>query len=324
MVVGLTPAEFERYQSFLANVQAFIDGLAPQLRATGRTFFEHHVDGSFSQIAALLPNWLVDLLPVSSEVSYQLGLAQLFGWWYYCAQDALLDGEARAEVLLSAHLAFIRAIDIFRRLGLDAPACWQEFHHLTHLSAAHYALELQTRFADVSELSVDRVALIDVEFLMKRAAPVSFGVVAQAHLVGLEPETRLGQDVIAALRCLMGIRQIVDDAGDWLADLRRGRLNYVSARLLRRNFSSGLSAGGVSTDLESLVGQLVLDETFWTEIEGTTGRLGRQARKYLARYGPCRFQGIIEDQLSQLDQLWATGQANRSKLRRLFGLANPG
>jgi len=310
----------EHYQAIVAEIQTYIDNFAPPLRAHARPFFENLARGEFSRVVALLPVWLADLLPVAPDICHQLGVAHLYGWWYYAAQDGLLDGETPAAALLGGHLALLKMVEIYRELGLGTAPCWADFQQLALTSTEFYALELQTRFTALAELTPEQLAPMTIEFIMDRGAPFYFNTLAQLHLAGVDPNDPLRQDVIAALRCFTAARQIGDDAGDWLDDLRAGHVNYVSARLIRRLYDKNVIAGAAELDLERVAGYQIGDEAFWDEIEQTSQQLYRRALDHLAPYGNCRLRDLILHQMTSNAEHWAAGRAQRATIREMFGV----
>jgi hypothetical protein len=309
----------EHYQAIVAEIQTYIDGFAAPLRAQARPFFENLAQSEFSRVVALLPVWLADLLPVAPNICHQLGVAHLYGWWYYAAQDRLLDGEAPAAALLGGHLALLKMVEIYCEVGLGTAPYWADFQQLALTSAELYALELQTRFTALAELTPAHLAPLTVEFIMDRGAPFYFNTLAQLHLAGVDRAAPLREDLIAALRCFTAARQIGDDAGDWLDDLRAGHLKYVSARLIRRLYDSNVIAGAADLDLERLAGYQIGDEAFWDEIEQTSQQLYRRALDHLAPYSG-QLRGLIRHQMTSNAEHWAAGRAQRATIREMFGV----
>jgi hypothetical protein len=318
-LTGPFQAGMEQYRAIVAELESYLDTFAPSLQAVARPLFETMIQGEFSQVAALLPFWLSDLLPVPSQISHRLGVAQLFFWWYHFIQDELLDHDAPPAALLSGHLALLKAVEIYETLGLTRAPCWADFHRLALTCAETTALELQTRFRAPEELTPDRLAIFSIDFLTNRVATFYFTTLAQLHLAGLPPADSRHRDLPAALRCFAAARQLGDDAGDWLADLQAGQLNYVSAHLMRRLYTRGLATADVDLDTERLAGYQLADEAFWAEIEQTARSLNQQALDHLAPYGDCRLRALIQHQAAQQARQWAAGKAHRANLRELFG-----
>jgi hypothetical protein len=313
-------ADLARYQAILADIRADLETYPPPLQDLARPIFEGLASSEMSQVIALLPYWLTDLLPVPAETSHRLGMAHLYGWWYYYVQDELLDQDAPASMLLAGHLALLKMVEGYRTLGVTYVPGWAEFETLAITSAACHAVEIETRFTDLSALTPKWLVPWTVEFLIQRAGPFYFNTMAQLHLAGIPPEAPLRGAVMMALRHFGAVRQLGDDSGDWLDDLKQGRLNYVSAQLMRRLYDLGLANSGLDLDPERLAGYQLTDEVFWAELEETARTLAHQALEALKPYSPCRLQALIEGQLKRNLDSWAVARTRRARLRQLFGL----
>lgn len=325
--MDLTLIEQEKYGAIIEAVQNYLHTLSPELQAVAHPYVIALSQRSFIRMMSLLPDWLTDLLPVTPEVSHRLGLAHFYTCWYYHAQDDLLDAETPAATLLGGHLALLKLVDLYSELGVTGAPCWAEFQQLTQTSAETYALEMSTRFKTPDELSPAQLAVLTVEFLGNRVAPFYFNTLAQAHLAGFSVHDPLPQALAAALRCFMAARQIGDDAADWPDDWQAGQLNYVSAHLARRFQAQGgrdlRSAGDDRSvrSLEHLSAYQLRTEAFWTEIERTTTDLHHQALAHLAPYGDYYLRSrLIEFQMAQQAEGWASLRRQRANWREMFGL----
>ncbi len=311
------------YRAILAEIRASLDAFPADFRPGVCSSFEHLAKGEFSRIAALLPHYLSDLLPLPAEILRQLGAAHLYGWWYYYVQDELLDGDAPPANLLGAHLALLKMLDIYTQLGLPNTSCWHNFQRLSQISAAAYAREMETRFASLAELTLERLHLWSVDLIIKRAAPFYFNTIAQLHLAGVAPNQPLYGDLLAALKAFTAARQIGDDAGDWIDDLQRGQLNYVSARLIGQFYKQNLLADGEMLDVEQLVAYALRNEDVWRDLEHTTQNLFHKALNHLTAYGNCKLTEIIQRQTTRSAGQWAAARQRRFDLRVLFGPSHP-
>ena len=310
--------EMDCYQAILADIETWLNSLTIPLQAIARSSFEALAQGEFSQVAALLPYWLSDLLPVPADIQRRLGLAQLYFWWYYYIQDELIDHQADPAALIIAHLALLKTVDIFDSLDVIHAPCWSDFRRLTQVCAEATALEVQVRFTTLAELTPDRVAHYTLDFVTERLAAFFFTTLAQLDLAAIPSTDPRRRDIPAALRCFAAARQLGDDASDWTTDLQAGQLNYVSARLIGRLYEIGRAASGL--DVERLAGYQLADEAFWADIEQTTQGLSQQALDHLAPYGDCRLAGLIRRQMAQHAEQWATGREYRANMRQMFGI----
>ena len=310
--------EMTRYLQIVADVEHYLDSFGPFLQITARAYFQKMAKGEFSQVVALLPYWLSDILPLSERVIHQLGIAHLFGWWYYEVQDKLLDEETAAPALLAAQLALFKMMEIYQQLGITGSLHWGKWEELALQSANSYALERQTRFESLSEISADDLEAWDVEFIIERASPFYFNTMVQLHLAGIDAENPFYERVLTALRYFAAARQITDDASDWLDDLRTGSLNYVSARLLEHIQTHANPTHDL--DIDYLVGYQLTNESFWAEIEQTNQQLSQQALMELSDYPSCHLATLIKAQMLKHAKGWNLLHNERAIFLQLFGV----
>ncbi len=316
---GPYQAEMERYQAIVTDVETYLATLTTPLRAIAQPLFDKLVPAEFSQVVSLLPYWLSDIAPVAPDVSHQLGLAHFYFWWYYYIQDEMIDGDTSPAAILVGHLMLLKMVAIYEGLGVTQAPYWPEYQRLAQISAEAHAIELQTRFTALDELTPERLALLTLDFIAERVAPLFFNPMAQLHLAGLPANHPLHHDLVAALRCFSIARQLGDDASDWLSDLQAGQLNYVSAHLISRFYKKAAITNS-DLDLERLTGYQLTDETFWNDIEQNIQSLNQQALDHLAPYGAGYLQGLIQHQMKQYESLWGTAKTQRTNLREIFGV----
>lgn len=284
------------YAAVTTGVWNFVATLPDPLPAQCAPRLAQVLAGSFSRIAALLPHWLSDLAPVPPEQSHALGLAQLCGWWFISAQDDLLDGAGAPIELLGAHLALLHAVELFRRLGLAERPSWMRFAELAATSAAGYAAEA---------LAPADPATYTAELVARRGALFHFGALAQCDLAGLPPDAALRADLCAALTQLSFARQLADDAADWAADLRAGRLNLVSAAFARELPQAARSA-------ERITGRQLVAEPIWADLEMQHVQACAAACERLRPYGPNRLSALIAAEAASGAERWANLRAQRA------------
>jgi hypothetical protein len=275
--------------------------------------------GEFSQLAALLPAWLSDLIPLGDDLLDALGEAGLWLWWYASALDGLIDGELPASELPGAQQALLRALEIYRGLGLADTPAWDDLQARALLAADAYAREIATRDAAPTDLSDAQLDLWRVDLLTDRAAPFAFTLTAQLQLAGAAEDDPRRADLALALRALTAARQIADDASDWLADLGRGQLNSISAGLIRHLRQQRADQAG-DLSVERLAGYEIHAEDYWSQVEHLYADLCRQAIERLAPYGECHLRGLIVRQQRSDTAGWARLRERRASLRELFGI----
>lgn len=311
----LTPTDQTEYEAIAAILRDEVSAYPPALRALATPALEQLLAGEFSQLAALLPRWLADLAPAPAPTLRSLGAAGLWLWWYADALDATLDGASPAA-LLAGQQALLRALALYRGLGLADTPAWADLEARALASAEAYTRELRSRGRDPAALAPDALADWTPELLMDRAAPFAFSAAALLTLAGAPPDDPRRAGIEAALRLLAAARQIADDAGDWLEDLREGRLNYVSAALIRRFCAAEPAA---ELNLERLVGYHLRDEPFWEELERNHAEMCADALGRLRPYGPCALAGLVQRQLDTDRAQWERMRAGRAGLRAVFG-----
>jgi hypothetical protein len=163
--MNLTIAEQNYYETILTAINQQLAQFSPALQASSQPYVTALSEKGIIQMLTLLPYWLNDILPISADVSQQLGLAQFYTSWYYHAQDDLLDDTAEAHLILGGHLALLKAVEIYDRLGVTTMPAWAEFNRLTQRSAESYALEVSTRFTEFSKITADQAAHFNQEFI---------------------------------------------------------------------------------------------------------------------------------------------------------------
>jgi hypothetical protein len=314
----LTPADQAEYEAIAAALRAVVASYPPALRALARPALDTLLAGEFSQIAALLPRWLADLAPAPAAAQRALGEAGLWLWWYAAALDDALDGNSPAA-LLAGQQALLRALAIYRGLGLADTLAWVDLEARALSSADAYARELGARAPDLAALDSAALDAWTPELLMDRAAPFAFSATAMLALAGVAQTDPRHADIAAALRLLAAARQVADDAGDWPDDLRDGRLNYVSAALIRRFLAANPSAGTTDLSLDRLAGYQLRDAPFWEELERTHAELCAAALHRLGPYGPCALAGLVRRQQASDGAHWERARTARAALLGLFG-----
>ncbi|NJN14959.1 MAG: hypothetical protein HC822_00910 [Oscillochloris sp.] len=317
----LDPADTQRYAAITADLQAVTADYPPLLQTLLAPDLDRLLRSEFSQLAALLPAWLSDLIPISVEQQHALGRAGLWLWWYASAFDDTLDGGSPA-VLPAAQQALLNALEGYRRLGLAETPAWAVLQQQALTSAAAYAAELQARPSELPALTEANLAVFTPDLLMDRSAPFGFVVIAQLTLTPADLPAGLADALPAAIRHLTAARQIADDASDWVADLRRGHLNYASARLIRHLLQASPHARA-ALSLEWLAGHQVAADDVWHGLEQEHAGHCTAATALLAPYAPCRLADLIAYQQASDERAWHELRRHRGFIRSLFNLSAP-
>lgn len=304
MTHHLTSTDAAAYTALVTDLTSFVHTLPAPLPTLCLPLTERLCAGSFSPIAALLPTWLSDLVPITPHQARHLGLAQLCGWWFVSVQDDLLDGAAAPHDLLGAHLALLHAVEIFRRLGVPELPCWPAFAQLAATTAAGYATEIS---------APNNPATYTPTLIAQRAALLQFALLAQLDLASIPHTAPLRADLAFALDQLVLARQLSDDATDWAHDLRRGRLNLVSAAFARELPADAL-------DLEHLAGRQVIHEPIWSTLAQQHAHACATGLERLAPYGSNRLSDLIRSEAETGAAHWATLRTYRAAARQSLGL----
>jgi hypothetical protein len=282
----LTSADATRYAALAAELRAFAAGLPAPLPERSLPFLDALLAEPFAQIAALLPTWLCDLIPLPDAVATRLGAAQLAGWWFAAARDALLDDQASPELSLGAGLALLRAVELYRALGLPATPAWPVLAALEARAAAAYARERASQFGN-GPITAAHLAPWDDTLIADRAAGLQFAALAQLELAGVAPDDARRTALRFALERLVVARQRGDDAGDWPDDLRAGRLNSAVAARARL-------AARAMVAVDQLAAWLATDEAFWCAWWDEHAACCRAGRAALEPLGPSRLATLLE------------------------------
>ncbi len=317
-LAGPYQKEMEHYSQIVADVGYHLDSFNSSLQATARIYFDKMIKGEFSQVVALLPYWLSDVLPLTEQIIHKLGVAHLFGWWYYEVQDKLLDEETDPSSLLAAQLALFKMIQHYQELGVMNHFHWRKWEELALQSANRYALERQTRFQTLAEVKKEDLETWTIEFIIERASPFYFNTMVQLHLAGVGINNPLYERILNALRYFAAARQVSDDASDWLNDLRAGRLNYVSARLIEHVYEHANPTSDL--DIDYLVGYQLTNESFWPEIEAINQQLSQRALTELRDYPTCHLATLIKAQMVKHAKGWNLLHNERVTFLQLFGV----
>ncbi|WP_110514325.1 hypothetical protein [Herpetosiphon llansteffanensis] len=309
------------YHAVCSLIETDLAALPAGLAHALQTQFSQFKQGRFSQIAALLPWWLREQFPLARPLYAHLGAAQLYGWWYYWAQDQILDGDGEAALLLGAHLALLRQLELYTELGLAQSPIWPLFRQLTLASALGHQQELRYRLSELANLGMEQLAHFDQTVLLARAQPFFFNSRAQAWLAGHDPFGPTANLVIETLECLTLARQFSDDASDWIDELKQDKLNSVACRFLVYLHQQAVFGDFSQLTAAQVAGQQILHEAFWRELEQANQSLIEQMLAKLRAANAHNLAQLLEQQAQANVALWANHATYRQQLRGFFGLA---
>ncbi len=310
-----------QYQAVCGLIEADLAALPEGLAQSLQEQFSAFKQGKFSQIAALLPWWLRTQFPLAMPLYAQLGAAQLYGWWYYWAQDQILDGDGEASLLLGGHLALLRQVELYTELGVVQSPIWPLFRQLTLESALGHQQELRYRLSRLSQLSFEQLASFDQTVLLARAQPFFFNSRAQAWLADHDPFGPAAKLVIEALECLTLARQLSDDASDWIDELKQDKLNSVACRFLGYLHDQAVFSDFSQLSAAQVAGQQILHEPFWRELEQTNQALIEHMLATLNAAAYAQLAHLLDHQAQANQALWVNHATYRQQLRGFFSLA---
>ncbi len=338
---GVHFADFaSEYEAILAQARQVVGLFPPLLRDLAEPLLPQLGDGSFSRIVALLPYWLADLLekqgsseggqpPSTAGDTQALGLVNLLGWWSYRIQDELLDRELDRPELLALAMAFhAAAIRLLVKVLPGDEAFWDAFQALSLESAEAYVWEQRRHLQSLADLDVleydpDAFDLDDLDRLAGRSALLRLAALAPLALRGYRPADPLSTALAEMLRHYAMARQVADDRTDWVEDLRCGRLNYVSARILRRMVETGRMPSYADWDAERMAGYFLYDDVLFVDIQRLIQAACRRAAQLLAPYGPSYLAALVDELAVQSELSYQAALDTRHKLQELFSPLQP-
>lgn len=315
------------YAAIVARAREVAASFPPLLRCLAEPLLPELARGEFSRIVALLPYWVTSLLSgLEPTVGDQLtspddeaeilGLANLLGWWSYLIQDRLLDRDLDRLELLPLSTAFhVAAVRLLERLLPGHQAFWDTFQHLSLTSAEAHGWEQRHHRWPLTG-PVDEI--VDLTRLADRSALLQLAVAAQFALRGYEQDHPLSLALGEALRQYAIARQIGDDLTDWLDDLRRGRLNYVSACIARRMKETDAIQACDDLSVDQMAGFFLYDDELFTAIQQTARDACRRAAASLAPYESRCLDRLVDELLEQLEGGYKAALQARRELRAQF------
>lgn len=280
-------------------------------------------EGEFSRIAALLPYWVADLLgeldPLPPQEIETLGLASLLGWWSSLIQDELLDRDLdRPEFLPLAMVLHASAIGLLAQMLPGGSAFWTAFQRLSLAAAEAHCWEQRHHLLPLLDPEGEGFDLDDLDRLADRSALLQVPVVAQFALCGCSPEDPRCGALAQMLRHYAIARQIADDRTDWLGDLKKGRLNYVSARIARRMVETGVAESYTELDANWMAGYFLYDDELFAEIQQVALAACRQAVQSIAGYDSIYLGELVSKLAGRLEVNYEAASDSWRKLRALF------
>ena len=315
------------YETIVDRAGEVIARFPALLRGLAESLLPELAGGEFSRIVALLPYWVLGLLqeleatvddpaPFRDNETGTLGLANLLGWWSYLIQDRLLDLELeRLELLPLATALHVAAIRLLERLLPGHQGFWDTYQHLSMTSAEAHCWEQRNHRLPLAGQAGD---LADTAHLANRSALLQLAAVAQFALAGRDRDDPHYLVLAEALRQYAIARQIGDDFTDWAEDLRRGRLNYVSACIVHRMWEKGAIQAYEDLEADQMAGFFLYDDDLLAAIQQMALDAWQRAAANLAPFEPSYLGALVDELPPRLEGSYEAALKARRDLRALF------
>jgi hypothetical protein len=256
--------------------------------------------------------------PSRTEETEALALANLLGWWSHLIQDGLLDGEpGHAELLPLAASLHASAVRLLICLLPDHVSFWERFERLSLATSEACAWEQQRR---LDTLDLAGPVPTDQERIAERSSLLQLAVAAQFALRGIDLGHPLCTVLADMLRQYAIARQIGDDRSDWVQDLQKGRLNYVSTRIARHMLDTGAIASFTELDVERMMGYYLADDELFASIHQEAMEACQQAVRCIAPYGSRPLDSLVSELALELERGYRDALERRRGLQTVFAL----
>lgn len=196
--------------------------------------------GTTGREIVLLPAMFADALTdrpnISSELQFQLSLANIFGWMAYTIYDDFLDEEGSLSLLPVANVAMRESLACFTQaLPNDADFQQQVHKTFTRIDTANaWEVEHCRYQTDGQTMYVSSIPdYVNVEYLAERSLGHGLTPLAILLAVGIPSDDLRIFYFKKAFRHYLAARQLHDDLHDWQQDFRKGHVSYVVAHLLK-------------------------------------------------------------------------------------------
>jgi hypothetical protein len=116
-------------------------------------------------------------------------------------------------------------------------------------------------------------------------------------------------------------QQIADDRTDWLGDLQKGCLNYVSSLIASRMVEGGAAESYTKLDAHWIAGYFLYDDDLFAEIQQVALAACRRSAQSIAGTDSVYLGELVSELAGRLEVNYEAASDSRSKLRALFPLA---
>jgi hypothetical protein len=204
---------------------------------------------------------------ISDELLIQLGAANVLGWIAYTIYDDFLDDEGDPALLSIANVSSRELTLIFESI----------FSTNNEFRAFFHTIMGRLDEANLWEVTHCRMKIVDGKVMKKFVIPNygkyeklackslghGLGPIAVLFSLGYKWNSPEVTYIVNFFEHYLIAKQLNDDAHDWENDLRKGHINPVVVRLLKKIYLSKLKTEN-EIDIISMLPQL--QEIFWNEI----------------------------------------------------------
>ncbi|OMD77972.1 MULTISPECIES: hypothetical protein [Paenibacillus] len=211
------------------------------LNQQGMSYLEHfnvfNAESHKNYICYLLPFWLQKGCGISTEVTRQMSMGNVFFMLYFFIQDDLMDSQESSayEKLPLANLLYVEFLNIYRILFPEPSAFWILFNR--------YIME----WADsVSNENTSDYFLNDRVKIAYKASPLKLSSTAALLMSGKSDLVPQAEELIHSVLLTL---QMLDDYEDWKEDLSAGNYNCLLS-LTRKHLPNSSAAKLTTQEVE--------------------------------------------------------------------------
>ena len=238
---------------------------------------------------------------ISNDLLIQLGAANVLGWIAYTIYDDFLDDEGDPALLSIANVLSRECTIIFESIF----SMNDEFRAFSHTIMG------RLDEANLWEITHCRMKLIDgkvikeefsipnygnYERLASKSLGHGLGSIAVLFSLGYTWNSPEVTYIVKFFEHYLIAKQLNDDAHDWEEDLRKGHINPVAARILKKRYGSRLN---IENEINIISALPQLQEIFWNEAIDEVCKLifdhTRKAKKILKKCGVVVDPGYLEE-----------------------------
>ncbi|HEX3045755.1 MAG TPA: class 1 isoprenoid biosynthesis enzyme, partial [Bacillota bacterium] len=175
----------------------------------------------------LLPFWLGKTFPLAPEVCRRISLANLFGFFYFLVQDAVMDaptGESEAQLLPLGNLFLLDFINGYREMFPSESLFWSLLGKYFTQWAESVKWERREHWRGGQPVSE-----ADLLMVAGKSAPLKITCAAVA-IQNRSPESIESLDQMVDQ--LLITSQLLDDYADWRHDLATGNCTFFLSQVM--------------------------------------------------------------------------------------------